>query len=60
MARNCHVKKNMLEHVAQTLLVLAGAYDTHNLVSLANDENSDARVGDENSASANNNFPVMI
>ena len=46
----------MLECVAQNPLVLAGTYDTHNLLSLANDEishrsdeNSYARVHDENS-----------
>ena len=64
----------VLERVAQTPFVLAGTYDTHdpvshgNAVSPVNDkmsyggsnQNSDARVCDENSASANDKFLVMI
>ena len=57
----------MLECVAQTPLVLAGAYDTHDLVSLVRDEMSHgsngnlyARVGDENLVSAKDKFSVMI
>ena len=56
----------VLECVSQTPLVLAGVYDTHKLASLVNNEmshgsneNSDVRVRDENSASANDKFSVM-
>ena len=57
----------LLERVAQTPLVLAGAYNIHDSVSLVRDEmshgsneNLDARVRNENSASTNNKFFVMI
>ena len=57
----------MLEPIAQTPLALVYLYEAHNLVSLVNnemshgsDENLDARVHNENLASANDKFLVMI
>ena len=52
----------MLERVTQTPLVLVDSYEEHDLVSLVNDEmshESDENL-DENSASANDKFSVMI
>ena len=52
----------MLERVAQTPLVLADSYAVHDSVSLVNNEmshRSDENL-DENSASANDKFSVMI
>ena len=46
----------MLEHVAQTPLVLAGTYDTHYSVIHRRNKNTDARSHDQNSASINNSF----
>ena len=52
----------VLEHVAQTPLVLAGVYDTHNSVSLVNDKmrHKSDENSDENLASADDKFLVMI
>ena len=59
--------ESLLEHVAQTPLLLATVYDAHDSVSLGSDEmshgsdeNLNARLRDENSASANDKFLVMI
>ena len=38
---NCPAISNMLEHVAQISLSVAGTYDTHNSVSHGRNENSD-------------------
>ena len=46
----------VLEHVAQTPLVLAGMYDMHNSMSHRSKKNSNARSHDEDSLSANNSF----
>ena len=56
----------LLERVAQTPLVLAGAYNIHDSVSLVRDEmshgsneNLDARVHNENLASTNGKHRAM-
>ena len=46
----------VLERVAQTPLVLAGTYDTHDSVSHRRNEKSDTRSQDWNLASTNNSF----
>ena len=46
----------VLERVAQTTVVLAGTYDTHDSMTHGSERNSNARSHNEDSASANNSF----